>query len=88
MPSLSSVSTWGSLGAITGPNLHCYRVVIDRRQSIVAESLDFAKDGSTDSQWPAVNIAFLCEDPEFSSGEYITRLANAMNSTPLNAQTN
>ena len=88
MPSLSSVSTWGSLGAITGPNLHCYRVVIDRRQSIAAESLGFAKDGFTDSQWPAVNIAFLCEDPEFSSGEYITRLANAMNSTPLRAPTN
>lgn len=88
MPSLSSVSTWGSMGAITGPNLHCYRVVIDRRQTLLAESFDFTKDGSTDAQWPAVNIAFLCEDPEFSSGEYITRLANAMNSTPLNARTN
>ena len=88
MPTLSSVSTWGSMGAITGPNLHCYRVVIDRRQTVLAETLDFSKDGTTDSQWPPVNIAFLCEDPEFSSGEYITRLANAMNSTPLNAQTN
>ena len=25
MPSLDSVSTWGSMSAIVGPNLHCYR---------------------------------------------------------------
>lgn len=88
MPSLANVSTWGSMGAITGPNLHCYRIVIDRRQNILPNFSAYIYAGTVDSQWPAVNVAFIAEDPEFTSGEYITRLANAMTSTPLNAPTN
>lgn len=88
MPSLANVSTWGSMGAITGPNLHCYRIVIDRRQNILPNFSAYLYVGTVDSQWPAVNVAFIAEDPEFTSGEYITRLANAMTSMPLNAPTN
>lgn len=83
MPSLANVSTWGSLGAITGPNLHCYRVVIDRRQNMVPEYVNKPLAGQTDSQWPAVNISFICADPKASEGEYLTTLANAMNQTPV-----
>lgn len=77
---LNSVSSWGSMGAITGPNLHCYRVVIDNGQSMPADPeitpVNFA--GLTERTWPPVNVSFLCKDPNFSEGEYITRLANAM----------
>ena len=70
------------MGAITGPNLHCYRVIIDNGQSMPAdpEVLPIGFDGLTDRTWPPVNVSFLCKDPNFSEGEYITRLANAMSS--------
>jgi hypothetical protein len=85
MPILQDVSTWGSLSAITGPNLHCYRVLINRTQSFPGISDLFLAqfhDGSSQLKFPPVNIRFLCKDPNFSEGEYLTRIANAMNSTP------
>jgi len=87
MPSLANVSTWGSLAPITGVALHCYRVVIDRRGSVLPQFNAYQYQGTTDSQWPPVNIAFVCEDPGYSTGEYITRLANAMNSIPIDGNT-
>jgi hypothetical protein len=83
MPSLDNVSNWGSLSAITGPNLHCYRVIINRAQTFpgIADlyvNVDFV--GETNLNWPATNVRFLCKDPKFSEGEYLTRIANAMNS--------
>ncbi len=85
MPTLDSVTTWGSMGTITGPNLHCYRVIIDRSQTFPAipgtfENVGYA--GSTQRTWPPVNVSFLCKDPNFTEGEYLTRLANAMNQNP------
>ena len=83
MPQLDSVTTWGSLGAITGPNLHCYRVILDRSQTFPTAPNTFANealDGSTTRIWPPVNVSFLCKDPNYSEGEYLTRLANAMSS--------
>jgi len=79
---LASVSSWGSMGGITGPNLHCYRVVLDYGQTIPADPdvKPFNFIGSTTRTWPPVNVSFLCKDPNFSEGEYITRLANAMSS--------
>lgn len=82
MPSLDSVTTWGSMSAITGPNLHCYRVVINRNQSFIGIPDVFANipfDGLAICNWPAVSVRFLCKDPNYSEGEYLTRLANAMN---------
>ena len=88
MPVLDSVTTWGTLSTITGPNLHCYRVVIMRNQGFVpaqpalwanVDGLPNAV-GQTTCDWPPVNITFLCKDPQFSEGEYLTRLANAMTS--------
>jgi hypothetical protein len=83
MPVLDDVSTWGSMEAITGPNLHCYRVIINRNQNFpgipnVFKNVSFA--GGSSCNWPAVNVRFLCKDPNFSEGEYLTRVANAMNS--------
>lgn len=83
MPSLANVSTWGSLGPITGPNLHCYRVVIDRRQTMIADFYSTQLAGSTNSQWPAVNVSFICADPKATEGEYITAISNAMNTVPI-----
>lgn len=82
MPALDSVTTWGSMSAITGPNLHCYRVVINRNQSFegfpdVFTNVTF--DGFSLCKWPAVSVRFLCKDPGYNEGEYLTRLANAMN---------
>ncbi|GAG91651.1 unnamed protein product, partial [marine sediment metagenome] len=90
MPTLSSLTTWGSLNAITGPNLHCYRIVIDKSQSFPALAGVFENEplaGDTTREWPPVSIAFLCKDPNYSEGELITTLANAMNSTPEGGST-
>jgi hypothetical protein len=83
MPALDSVTTWGSMSSIVGPNLHCYRVVINRNQSFpgipnVFKNVNY--DGDASCNWPAVSIRFLCKDPNFSESEYLTRIANAMNS--------
>ena len=90
MPTLASVTSWGSMDSITGPGLHCYRVVIDYSQTFAELPSTFtneAKVGSTLRSWPPVNVEFLCKDPNFSEGEYLTRVANAMNSTPEGGNT-
>ena len=91
MPSLDSVTTWGSMGAITGPNLHAYRVIISRSQDLSGTPPLSTKNESLTGQsgyvWPPVRIAFLCKDPNFSEGEYLTRIANAMNSIPEGGDT-
>jgi len=80
MPVLDSVTTWGSMSAITGPQLHCYRVVINRTQTMLdAAVLAAAYPGGSALRFPPVNITFLCKDPNFTEGQYLTRLANAMN---------
>lgn len=88
MPRLENVSTWGSLGAITGPNLHCYRVVINKTQTIPTNDfVNASLDGFSSLRFPPVNISFMCIDPKYSEGEYLTRLANAMNSIPIDGDT-
>jgi len=83
MPVLDSVTNWGSMGAITGPNLHVYRIVINRTQSFpaITELINLGLDGSSQCLWPPVSVRFLCKDPNYSEGEYLTRIANAMNNT-------
>ena len=88
MPVLDSITTWGTMGTITGPNLHCYRVVINRTQ--VFPTTDFTNvplAGATTLRFPPVNITFVCTDPRLTEGEYLTRLANAMNSIPIDGDT-
>lgn len=91
MPMLDTVTTWGSMGAITGPNLHAYRVVISRAQDLSGtpplSTLNESLAGTASYSWPPVRIAFLCKDPNFSEGEYLTRIANAMNSIPEGGDT-
>ena len=82
MPALDSVTTWGAMEGITGPNLHAYRIVINRTQTFpnlpgVFTNVDLA--GETQLNFPPVSIRFLCKDPDYSEGQYLTRLANAMN---------
>lgn len=80
MPVLDSVTTWGTMSSITGPSLHCYRVVINRTQSLLdAAVLASAYAGGSALRFPPVNITFLCKDPDLTEGQYLTRLANAMN---------
>lgn len=82
MPVLDSVTTWGAMEGITGPNLHCYRVVINRTQTfpnIPSVFTNVAVAGDTKLDFPPVSIRFLCKDPDYSEGQYLTRLANAMN---------
>ena len=82
MPVLDSVTTWGAMEGITGPNLHCYRVVINRTQTFPALPNVFtnvAVAGDSKLDFPPVSIRFLCKDPDYSEGQYLTRLANAMN---------
>lgn len=89
MPVLDSVTSWGSMGAITGPNLHCYRIVINRGQTFPSGLADTFKSqvltGAAEYEWPALSVRFLCKDPNYSEGEYLTRLANAMNNTAEDA---
>lgn len=89
-PSLESVTTWGTMSAITGPSLHCYRVVVFDGQTFPANELVFsnvALGGLTTLQYPPVNITFVCKDPKYTEGEYLVRLANAMNSIPEDGPT-
>ena len=82
MPVLDSVTTWGAMEGITGPNLHAYRVVINRTQTFPGLSGVFTNvglSGQTQLDFPPVSIRFLCKDPDYSEGQYLTRLANAMN---------
>lgn len=82
MPVLDSVTTWGAMEGITGPNLHAYRIVINRTQTFPALSGVFTNvdlGGATQLNFPPVSIRFLCKDPDYSEGQYLTRLANAMN---------
>ncbi|AXH79265.1 MAG: hypothetical protein [Circular genetic element sp.] len=84
MPVLDSVTSWGSMGAITGPNLHVYRIVINRAQTfpnLPDTFVNMALVGDAVFSWPALSVRFLCKDPNYSEGEYLTRLANAMNNT-------
>lgn len=79
---LLDVNTWGSLSTITGPDLHCYRVISMQPQSFDAGGLTFASvdyEGLTFLNFPPVNATFLCKDPNFTETEYLTRLVNAMN---------
>lgn len=88
MPVVDSVTTWGTLSAITGPSLHCYRVVINRTQQLLdAAVLASAYTGGSALRFPPVNITFLCKDPNFTEGQYLTRLANAMNDIAENGNT-
>lgn len=90
MPHLDSVTTWGSMGPILGPNLHVYRMVI-----VPSQDFSFVPDltinqrygGITSYIFPPVNVAFLCKDPGLSEGEYLTTLANQMNSLPIGGDT-
>lgn len=87
MPVLDSVTTWGTMSAITGPNLHCYRVVINRTQNFgtlfaPSQFTNELVEGLSQIEFPAVNITFMCKDPKFTEGQYLTRLANAMNNLP------
>lgn len=92
MPTLDSVTTWGTLSPITGPNLHCYRVVFNLTQTLpnlgpnVFTNLN--TDGISSLAFPPVNVAFLCKAPGYTEGEYLTTVANAMNSLPEGGPSN
>ena len=89
MPHLDSVTTWGSMDAITGPNLHVYRVVILPSQDfsfVPGLTINQSLGGLTSYTFPPVNISFLCRDPGYSEGEYLTTIANQMNSLPIGGQ--
>ncbi len=87
-PRLMDVNTWGSMSTITGPNLYAYRIVFIEPQAFPASSwVNVAFGGFTTLEFPPVNITFLCKDPNFTKGEYLTRLANAMNSIPEDGPT-
>lgn len=88
---LAEVNTWGTMSAITGPNLYCYRVLYSELQSFPGGHLVFENvglGGYTTLYFPPVNVTFLCKDPNYTEGEYLTRLANAMNSIPEGGATN
>ena len=88
---LDSISTWGTMSAITGPNLYAYRIVIQNLQNFAADDTIFSNvsyGGFTSLTYPPVNLTLLCKNPNYSEGEYLTRLANAMNSIPEDGATN
>ena len=88
-PTVETVNTWGSLSAITGPNLYCYRVFFTKAQSFLADGTVFQNvnfGGVTIFRVPPVSIRFLCRDPKYTEGQYLTRLANAMGNLPIGAE--
>lgn len=89
-PLLSDVITWGSLSSIVGPNLHVYRVIDTQQQSFDAPGLIYENvnlGGLTTLNYPPLNITFLCKDPKFTEGQYLTRVYNAMNKTAIGEPT-
>jgi len=90
-PMLVSQNTWGTMGAITGPNLHVYRMVLCFSQNFNFTAPNtFVNEqyaGITSYLYPPVNVSFLCKDPNYTEGEYLTRIANAMNSIPEGGET-
>jgi hypothetical protein len=83
-PALMDIVTWGSLSSIIGPNLHVYRIVYSQLQTFDApfpifENVEYG--GFTSLRYPPLNITFLCKDPNFSEGQYLTRVYNAMSKT-------
>lgn len=88
-PVIETVNTWGSLSAITGPNLYCYRVFFTKAQSFPADATVFtnvAQGGLTTLRVPPVSVSFLCRDPKYTEGQYLTRLANAMSNLPIDGE--
>jgi hypothetical protein len=88
-PTVETVNTWGSLSAITGPNLYCYRVFRCHAQGFEADNTIFTAvgyGGITTLRVPPLSISFLCKDPKYTEGEYLTRLANAMNNIPIDGE--
>jgi hypothetical protein len=92
-PALETVNTWGSLSAITGPTLYCYRVFVTKAQTkaqaFPADATIFTAvgyGGFSTFRVPPCTISFLCKDPKYSEGEYLTRLANAMNNIPIDGE--
>ena len=83
-PKLTDVTTWGTMSGITGPNLYAYRIVTVRCQNLTDASLflNTPLSGLTNLDFPPVNITFLAKDGNYTEGEYLTRLANAMNNIP------
>tara|TARA_Y100001938_G_scaffold128990_1_gene183370 strand:- start:385 stop:1263 length:879 start_codon:yes stop_codon:yes gene_type:complete len=83
-PKLTDVTTWGTMSGITGPNLYAYRIVTVRCQNLTNPSifLNVPYGGLTQLDFPPVNITFLAKDGNYTEGEYLTRLANAMNNIP------
>ena len=83
MQVLYSVTTWGAMEGINGPNLTAYRKVVHRTQTFPAVGAGIftsaALGGTSSLNFPPVSIRFLCKDPDYSEGQYLTRLANAMN---------
>ena len=64
--------------------------VVFEGQTFPANELVFsnvALGGLTLLEYPPVNITFVCKDPNYTEGEYLTRLANAMNSIPEDGPT-
>lgn len=88
-PAVETVNTWGSLDAITGPNLYCYRVFVCKAQGFPADQTIFTAvgyGGFSTLRVPPLSISFLCKDPKYTEGEYLTRLANAMNNIPIDGE--
>jgi hypothetical protein len=88
-PSVETVNTWGSLTAITGPTLYCYRIFVCKAQSFPADQTIFTAvgyGGFSTLRVPPLSISFLCKDPKYTEGEYLTRLANAMNNIPVDGE--
>tara|TARA_Y100000401_G_scaffold31906_1_gene23331 strand:+ start:274 stop:1122 length:849 start_codon:yes stop_codon:yes gene_type:complete len=88
-PTIETVNTWGSLSAITGPNLYCYRVFHCQAQGFPAGGAAFQnvnQGGLTTLRVPPVSVKFLCRDPKYTEGQYLTRLANAMSNLPIDGE--
>ena len=88
-PTIETVNTWGSLSAITGPNLYCYRVFHCQAQGFPAGGTVFQNvnaGGVTTLRIPPLSVRFLCRDPKYTEGQYLTRLANAMSNQPIDGE--
>lgn len=79
------VNRWGSLPAILGPKLFCYRYISYPSQQMTgifnADNPILNATGSTARNMSSISIKIICEEANLSESEYLVNAANSYNNS-------
>lgn len=80
---VTEVNRWGSLPAILGPKLFCYRYIAYPSQQMTgvfnADNPILNAIGSTARNMSSISIKIICEEADLSESEYLVNAANSYN---------